>query len=95
MFVPVSFDDSVYRGHHYIVTKIELPSVVQQRSLYVGLDNEGTITAIWILLSFLDDSLDLLESETHLDAIATIAVLSWFDNPSIVLLYLSFFLACS
>lgn len=58
------------------------------------MNDKGAIAAVWILLSFLDDCLDLLEGEAHLDPIATVAVLSWLDNPSIVLLYMPFFLTC-
>ena len=39
-----------------------------------------------IFLSFLDDGLDLLKTQAHLYTIASVAVFSWLDDPSIVLL---------
>lgn len=92
VFVPIPFDDSVYRGHHNIVAEVKFPAVVQQRPLDVGLHDEGAIAAVWVLLSLLDDCFDLLESQAHFYAIATVAVLSRFDDPSIVLLDVTFLL---
>lgn len=92
VFVPIPFDDSVYRGHHDIVAEVKLPTVVQQRPLDVGLHDEGAIAAVWVLLSLLDDGFDLLESQAHLYAIAAVAIFSRFDDPSIVLLDMTFFL---
>lgn len=92
VFVPISFDDSVYRGHHDVMAEVELPAIVQQRPLDVGLHYESTIAAVWVFLSLLDDCFDLLESQAHLYAIATVAVLSGFDDPSVVLFDVAFLL---
>ena len=92
VFVPIPFDESVYRGHHDVVAQVELSAVVQQGSLDVGLDDEGAVTAVWVFLSLFEDGFDLLESEAHLDAVAAIAVLSGLDNPGIVFLDVPLFL---
>lgn len=92
MFVPIAFDDSVDGGHHDVVAEVEFPTIVQQRPLDVGLNYEGAIATVWVLLSLLYDCLDLLESQAHLYAVSAVAVLTWFHNPSIVLLDMTFLL---
>lgn len=71
---------------------IEFSLKVKEGTLDVGLNDEGTITAITVSFSLLQDGLDLIESQAHLYTISTVAVLSRFDNPGIVFLMLPFLL---
>jgi len=38
-----------------------------------------------VSLTFFDYGFDLIEIQAHLDAIASVAVLAWFDYPGVVL----------
>lgn len=74
------------------MSKVEFPLAIQHRSLNVRLDNVCTVRPIFIYISFLEDSLDLLQSETHLYPISTVTILTRFDNPRVVLLLLALLL---
>jgi hypothetical protein len=77
------------------VTDVEFSFEVKERTLDVCLYDEGTITAITVSFSLLQDGLDLLKGQAHLYAVSTVAVFSRFNNPCVVFLMLSFLLAGS
>lgn len=84
--VPISLHDAVAAVQHHVVPDIELPSLVEQWSFYVLLKDVGLQAAIVVLLLGLEDGFDLVEVETDCDSVATIGVLSRFDDPSIELM---------
>lgn len=75
------------------MTNIEFSLEIKERTFDIGLYDESAITAISVSFSLLEDGLDLVESQTHLNAVATVAIFSRLNNPCIVFLVLSFLLA--
>lgn len=63
--------------------EIELPSFVQQRPLYVLLQDVGFIGPVTVSLFSLEDALDLIELQTDYNPIPAIGVLARFDDPRI------------
>jgi hypothetical protein len=74
------------------VSKVELSLAVQHGSLDVGLHDVCAVSSILIDISFLQHSLDLLQSQTHLNAISAVTILTRFDNPCVELFLLSLLL---
>lgn len=62
---------------------IELPPIVQERSAHVLLHNVGELLAVGMVATLHEQVVQLFERVDDMDAIATIAVLSWLDDPNI------------
>ena len=83
--IPISFYCSVDTGHHHIMSQIDLSLLIKKRSFNITLQNIGSIAAIRVNLFLFQNAFDILQSKAHFDALASIAVLSRFDNPCIFL----------
>jgi hypothetical protein len=60
VLIPVSFYDTIYGCHHNIVAEIKFSLEIEERTLYVRLNNEGSIAAVAVLLSLLKDGFYLV-----------------------------------
>lgn len=85
VFIPVAFYYAVDWGHHDVVSKIKLTLVVEKWPFDVSLNDESTICPISISLSLFQQSFYLFQLEAHFYAMASVAILSWLHNPSIIL----------
>ncbi len=85
VLVEVALHFSVDTRQHHVVADVELSLLVQQWALYVALDDVCFGTAIGVLFLFLDNVLNLFQSQAHLNAIASVGVFPRFDNPGVVL----------
>jgi len=59
--------------------------LVEQRTLNVALDDESFWWAVWIFFLSLNNRFYLLKCETYLNAVSSIWILTWLDNPWVVL----------
>jgi hypothetical protein len=68
------------------VTNVEFSVFIEQWLFDVLLDDESTRRAIVALLPSFESDMHIIQRIAHADAVASIAVLSWFNNPHILLL---------
>lgn len=66
------------------MSQIEFPLVVKKRVLYVLLEYEGSQLSIAVSLSALQTHLDIIQTKANCDPVASIGVLSWFDDPYVL-----------
>ena len=85
ILVPVSFNVSIYRCYHHVMSNIEFASKIKKWPLDISLHNVRSVCPISILFSLFQYFLNIIEIKTHLDAISSVTILAWFDYPSIVL----------
>lgn len=83
--VPVGLDDAVEASDEHVVSDVELPALVQQRLLYVLLEDECSDVAIIALLLAFQPNQDIVERVADSDAVSAIAELSWLDDPNILI----------
>ena len=83
--IPVGFDDAVEASDEHVVADIELPALVQQRLLYVLLQDEGSDIAVVALLFALQPDQDIVERIANTDPVSSIAELPGLDDPDILL----------
>lgn len=72
------------------MAKIKFSFAIKQWPLDIGLDDISPKGAIIVHFSFLKDWLNVLKSKAHFDSIASVTILTWLHNPSIVLLLIGF-----
>lgn len=74
---------------------VEFSVLVQQGLLDVFLDDVGVLLLAALVL-LLQDVVELVNLVEHLDAVASVGVLSRFDDPNVLLLFLliSFTIIC-
>ena len=82
--VPVALQVSVYGAHHGECSNIKLASLVEEWLLDVLLHDIGPFVAVDVRV--LDQALDVVQVATHLDAAASVGVLSRFDDPNVLTL---------
>lgn len=66
------------------MAQVELPLVVKKRVLYVFLEDEGSQLSIAVSLPSLQTHLDIIQTVANCDPVASIGVLSWFDDPYVL-----------
>lgn len=88
--VPIGSDPSVHSGDNHVVADIELPAAVKQRPLYVLLEDEGFVLAIFVFLSCPYQSFYLTDFFDDCYPVSSVAILSWLQNPNIPELLLFF-----
>jgi len=83
--IPVSFDVSINRCYHHVMSDVKFAFEIKKRPLYVSLNNISSVCSIGIFFSLLQYFLNVIEIETHGYPVSSVTILSWFDYPSIVL----------
>ena len=68
------------------MSDVKLPALVQQRFLYVLLEDECANIAIVALLLALQPNQDIVERVADRDAVSSIAELSWLYDPNILVI---------
>ena len=81
--VPVPLKHSVDAGYQDVVPNVKLTLVVEQRLLYVLLENKGPVRAIRIPLSPPQSELHIIETCTNGYSRASVGELSWFCYPDV------------
>ena len=86
MPIPISLKTAVDASHHYEVPNIKFTFVVQEGTFNVSLHNMRPKSAILVSFSFLEQVLNFIEAQAHLNAHSPVAILPWLYYPGIVLL---------
>ena len=68
------------------MANVEFSIFVEQWLFDVLLDDESTRSAIVAFLPSFESDMHIIQRIAHANAVASIAVLPWFDNPHILLL---------
>lgn len=80
--VEVASELSIDTADHYIVANVELPALIEQRTVDIGLNEKSLQCSIGVGLFLFDDRLDLRKVLTVPDAITPIRKLSRLHNPA-------------
>lgn len=83
LLVPVPFYMPVDRRYHHVMTNIEFSSLIQEGFVKVWLDNESFRVSILMTLLVFNKFLNILQSETNVDAISSVCEFARFDDPNI------------
>ena len=70
--VPIPFKSSIDKGHQHEMPDIELPPLVQKRTLNVLLEDKCFLAAIKVSASLLQNGLYLLESQAYDDTVSPV-----------------------
>jgi len=82
ILVPISLSFRVVASDHQIGSEVKLPAVVEQRSCYVLLDDQGSFFILPGTFGY--SFLDILQLIGAFDAITSVGKLSRLDNPKII-----------
>ena len=86
--VPVSLQDAIDACKEHKVTDIKFSSVIEEGSSDVGLDYIGF--GLPILMFFLLDEGWNITELSQIDAIPSVGIFSWLDNPQLILILFVF-----
>jgi hypothetical protein len=87
LLIKVSSDLALSRCHHQVVPEVEFPPLVQQRPLYVGLQNVGALAAVVVRLFLSYAILDFLQIAAVSYVSPAVAELAGFDDPAATALF--------
>ena len=77
LLVEIGFKHAMVAGHEGKHSDVELPFVNQQRILDVFLQDHGLLSS----LVHLHKLFHLVQIARHVDAVASIGIFSWFEDP--------------
>jgi hypothetical protein len=84
--IEISLHLTVHASYHHIVPNVKFSLLIEQRFFDVILNNKRFWRTISIFLLFFNNIFYFLKSQTDLNTITSVRILSWLDYPSVVLL---------